>query len=132
MTDADRLAPAPCPWSWRGLLCARERAHSSPHHIVGEQPQFDAAICPDPADHALAEKWRGLMDDVKATASSRGMSVSLIEHVIEAVALADAVRDLFSNGYSVLRGCPCGDKGHAEVRHLDADKVFAVVGMADR
>jgi hypothetical protein len=35
-------AEDPCPWSWRGLPCALRRTHPSPHHIVGEQPQFAA------------------------------------------------------------------------------------------
>ena len=33
---------ASCPWSWHGLSCALLRGHPSPHHIIGEQPQFAA------------------------------------------------------------------------------------------
>jgi len=30
-----------CPWQWRHLHCALPPRHPSPHHIVGEQPDFD-------------------------------------------------------------------------------------------
>ena len=42
-----------CPWSWHELPCALQREHPSPHHIIGEQPQFDAIL--DKAEAALAD-----------------------------------------------------------------------------
>ena len=52
---------ASCLWSWHGLSCALLRGHPSPHHIIGEQPQFaaiEAQAATAERERLLAEGWR--------------------------------------------------------------------------